>query len=120
MFELLAGHEEATLKSGVRTMRTLLFYCLSDCMGYDCGDSFPFDFEPVGFQFGSKSEGKLSRRSYPIQRERKWNASFLTVEGGTGFWGKDCIHAVFVHYKIEMIICWKNSDGLPLVNYCES
>ena len=57
MFELLAGHEEATLKSGVRTMRTLVFHFLSDCMGYDCGDSFPFDFQLNGIPFGSKSEG---------------------------------------------------------------
>ena len=48
-------------------------------MGYDRGDSFPFDFEPNGFLFGSKSNGKLSPRSYPIQFERIWNASFLSV-----------------------------------------
>ena len=28
--------------------------------GYGHGDSFPFDFEPNGIAFGSKSEGKLS------------------------------------------------------------
>ena len=28
-------------------------------MGYDRGDSFPFDFEPNGFPFGSKLKGKL-------------------------------------------------------------
>jgi len=27
-------------------------------MGYDRGDSFPFDFEPNGIPFGSKSKGK--------------------------------------------------------------
>ena len=48
-------------------------------MGYDRGDSFPFDFEPNGFPFGSKSKGKLSPRSYPIQCERKWKYSFLSV-----------------------------------------
>ena len=26
-------------------------------MGYDCGDSFPFDFEPKGIPFGSKFTG---------------------------------------------------------------
>ena len=41
-------------------------------MGYDRGDSFPFDFEPKGNQFGSKSKGKMSPRSYPIEFERKW------------------------------------------------
>ena len=28
-------------------------------MGYDRGDSFPFDFEPNQILFGSKSKGKL-------------------------------------------------------------
>ena len=46
-------------------------------MGYDHGDSFPFDFEPNGIPFGSKSRGKLSPRSYPVQCERK--CSFLSV-----------------------------------------
>ena len=48
-------------------------------MGYDRDDSFPFNFEPNGIQFGSKSRGKLSPRSYPNQRERKWKYSFLGV-----------------------------------------
>ena len=48
-------------------------------MGYDRGDCFPFDFEPNGILFGSKSEGKLSPRSYPIQFERKLIHSFLRV-----------------------------------------
>ena len=45
-------------------------------MEYDRGDSFPFDSKPKGNPFGSKSKGKLSPRSYPIQFERKWNASY--------------------------------------------
>ena len=48
-------------------------------MGYDRGDNFLFDFEPNGNQFGSKSKGKRSPRSYPIQFERKWNTSFLSA-----------------------------------------
>ena len=48
-------------------------------MGYDHGDSYPLDFEPNGNQFGSKSKGKLSPRSYPIQCERKWKYSFLSA-----------------------------------------
>ena len=51
-------------------------------MGYDRGDSFPFDFEPHGIPFGSKSKGKLSRRSYPIQFEKKGQHSFLSVKAG--------------------------------------
>ena len=49
-------------------------------MGYDRGDSFLFDLEPNVDPFGSKSKGKLSPRSYPIQCERKWKYSFLSVE----------------------------------------
>ena len=48
-------------------------------MGYDQGDSFPFDFEPNEITFGLKSNGKLSPRSYPIQCERKWKYSILSV-----------------------------------------
>ena len=50
-------------------------------MGYDRSDSFPFDFERNGITFGSKSKGKLSLRSYPIQCERKWKHSFLSAAG---------------------------------------
>ena len=48
-------------------------------MGYVRGENFPFNFEPNGFPFGSKLTGKLSPRSYPIQCERKWKHSFLSV-----------------------------------------
>ena len=41
---------------------------------------FSFQFsEPNGTQFGSKSKGNLSPKSYPIQCERKWKYSFLSV-----------------------------------------
>ena len=33
---------------------------------YDRGDSFPFDFEPNGVPFGSKSKGKMFPRSHVI------------------------------------------------------
>ena len=49
------------------TLRKLHFHYLSHWMGYDRGDSFPFDFEPNGNQLG------------PIQCERKWKHSFLSV-----------------------------------------
>jgi len=32
---------------------------LPHLMGYDRGDSFPFDFEPNEIPFSSKSKGKL-------------------------------------------------------------
>ena len=55
----------------------LYFLFLSNWMGYDRGNSFPFDFEPNGNPFGSKSKRNLSPRSYPIQFERKRKYSFL-------------------------------------------
>jgi len=57
-------------------LRKLDFYFLSRLMGYHRGDSFPFDFELNGISFCSKSKGKLSPRSYPIQCERKRKYSF--------------------------------------------
>ena len=40
---------------------------------------FSFRFsEPNRIPFGSKSKGKLSPQSYPIQFERKWKYSFLS------------------------------------------
>ena len=63
------------------TLTKLYFHFLSYWMGYDRGDSFPFNFEPNRIPFGWKSKGKLSPRSYPIQCERKWNTSFLSVRG---------------------------------------
>ena len=35
-------------------------------MGYDGGDSFPFDFEPNGFPFGSKLKGKCRHDHIPF------------------------------------------------------
>ena len=58
-------------------LRKLCFHFLSHWMENDRGDSFPSDFEPNGIPFGSKSKGKLSPRSYPIQFERKY--SFLSM-----------------------------------------
>ena len=49
-------------------------------MGHDHGDSFPFDYEPNGIPFGSKSKEKLTPQSYPIQFENKLKYSFLSVK----------------------------------------
>ena len=43
-------------------------------MGYDRGDSFPFDLEPNGIPFGLKSNGKPSSRSYPKTARQKISA----------------------------------------------
>ena len=62
-----ANSRDNTRQRGfLQTLRKLCFHFLSHWMGYDRGGSFPFDFEPNGFPFGSKSIGKLSPRSYPI------------------------------------------------------
>ena len=63
----------------VITLRKLYFHFLSHWMGYDRGDGFPFNFEPNGIPFGSKSKGILSPRSYTIRFERKWESSFLSA-----------------------------------------
>ena len=52
-------------------------------MGYDRGDSFPFDFEPNGIPFGSKSKRKMSPRSMvdhiPFNVKGNEKNSFLSV-----------------------------------------
>ena len=65
-------------------LRKLCFHFLSNRMGYDRGDSFSFNFEQNGIPFGRKLKVKLSPRSYPMQFERKWIYSILSVhtEGG--------------------------------------
>ena len=60
-------------------LRIPYFLFLSNLMGSDRSDSFPFDFEPHGIPFGSKSKGKLLPRSDPIQFERKQKYGFLSV-----------------------------------------
>ena len=62
-------------------------------MGYDRGDSSSSAFEPNGNPFGSKSKGKLSPRSCPIQFEKKWNARYLSVE---------MFHTIFFLQRKEM------------------
>ena len=54
-----------------RALRKQYYHFLSHWMGYD-RDVFLSIVEPYGIPFGSKSKGKLSWQSYPIQCERKW------------------------------------------------
>ena len=66
-------------------------------MGYDRGDSFPFDFEPDGVPFSSKSKGKLSPRPYPVQFERNWNTSFVSVQHKFEFYA--CVNTLIeIHF----------------------
>ena len=71
-------------------------------MEYDRVERFPFDFEPNGIPFGSKSEGKLSPRSYPIQCEKNWKYSFLN---------KDEFMEYFLYECSEIIeVLWHSGD----------
>ena len=46
-------------------------------MGYDRGDSFPFNFEPNGILFGSKSKEKLCQHDHiPFNVKRNRNIVF--------------------------------------------
>ena len=60
-------------------------------MGYDHGDGFPFDFEPKGIPFGSKSKGKLSPQSHTIQCEKNLKYSFLSVPRGSRYSSMNCV-----------------------------
>ena len=71
-------------------LRKLYFHFLSHWMGYDRGGSFHFDFEPNGYpSIWFKIERKMSPRSYPIQCERKWKHSFLSVPWYVLNWRKN-------------------------------
>jgi len=70
----------SNIKASDHTLRKLYFHFLSNWIGYDRGDNFPFKFEPNEIPFDSKSKGKLSPLSYPIQCERKWKYSFLSED----------------------------------------
>ena len=60
-------------------LKKLVFYFLSNWMGYDRGDSFPLEFEPNGNPFDSNSKGKLSPRSYSNQLETKLKSISASV-----------------------------------------
>ena len=97
------------------TLRKLYFQFLSHWMGYDRGAGFLFDFEPNGNPFGSKSKGKLSPWSYPIQYERKWKYSFLSVEKRDPFhkWAN-----VFYKPKHSTVIVTKLCDRKITNTFC--
>ena len=66
-------------------LRKLDFHFLSNLMGYDRGDSDPFDFELNGIPFGSKSNGTLSPRLYPIRFKGNGSLVFSVCRcGGLG------------------------------------
>ena len=52
--EIFGKHAQHYSKT-MRQLRKQYFDFLSNLMGYDRGDSFPFDFEPNGIPFGSEN-----------------------------------------------------------------
>ena len=54
------------------TLRKLVFYLLLNWIGYDRGESFPFDFEPNGILFGKKSKGKLEEKMEKRKKQEIW------------------------------------------------
>ena len=76
-------------------------------MENDRGDSYLFDFEPNGISFGSKSKGKLSPRSYPIQKERKWKYSFLSA---SGLWNETNLITQIFQIKSKICVIKKISN----------
>ena len=57
-------------------LRKLCFHFLSHSMGYDRGDSFPFDFEPNRIPFGSKSKENGPRDHIPFNMKGNGNMVF--------------------------------------------
>ena len=49
-------------------------------MGYDGGDSFPFDFKPDGFLFGLKYKGKLFHHHIPFNMKGNGNIVFSVYQ----------------------------------------
>ena len=45
-------------------------------MGYDLGNNFPFDFEPDGTAFGSKSKGNCHHDHIPFNTKGNGNIVF--------------------------------------------
>ena len=66
---------------GSRTLRKLYFHFLSRWMGYDIMVTvYPSILNQMEFHLVQKIERKtVIMISYPIQRERKWKYSFLSV-----------------------------------------
>ena len=51
---------------GTSTLRKLAFHFLSNWIEYDRGYGFPFDFEPNGISFGSKSKKNCHHDHMPL------------------------------------------------------
>ena len=58
-YSVYANTEWKTDTGETHTLKELAFHFLSNWMGYDRGDSFPFDFEPNGIPIRLKLKGKL-------------------------------------------------------------
>ena len=77
-------------------------------MGYDRGDSFPYDFEPNRYPFGSKSKGKCHHDHIPFNMKRNGNIVFSVHQPEA----KNLAPAAW-----ETCVSWHNGDptnGPPL------
>ena len=61
------------------TLWKIDFHFLSNWMGHDHGDSFPFDFEPYKIPFGSRLKEKLLPWSCSIKFGWNWKSIFLSA-----------------------------------------
>ena len=72
------------MRRGVASLRKLGFHFLPHWMGYDCGDSFPVDFEPNGIPFGSENRQENCHHDHiPFNVKGKGNIVF---QGCHWFW----------------------------------
>ena len=58
------------------TLRKLVFHFLSNCMGYDRGDSLPFDFEPNGIHWVQNRKENCHHDQVPINSKGIGNIVF--------------------------------------------
>ena len=70
------------------TLRKLFFHFLSHLMGYDRGDSFPFDFGPNRIPFGSKNQNENFHHDQFVRQKAGsagGNYNWFIQAGGNGF-----------------------------------
>ena len=73
---LLSSYIQISRELESSTLRKLYFQLLSNWMGYNRGDSFPFDFDPNGFPFGSKSNRNSIQIHIPFNLKGNRNIVF--------------------------------------------
>ena len=72
----LVSHRSVAINQSFSPLRKLNFHFLSHWMGYDRGDSFPFNFEPNGIPFGTENRKENCHPNY-IPFKVKGNANLV-------------------------------------------